>query len=83
MISCDYDSYFIFRIFLVREYYFNCTGKEFALKKINFLISCVKPNISLTELAEFHQSTNSKILQAFLAISQHYPSTHTAIGQFV
>jgi hypothetical protein len=38
---------------------------------------------TLTELAEFHQTTDSKILRAFLAIPQHYPSIHTAIKQFV
>jgi hypothetical protein len=38
---------------------------------------------TLTELAEFHKTTDSKILRAFLAIPQHYPTIHTAIKQFV
>jgi hypothetical protein len=54
---------------------FNETPKTFRLT--------VEEKRTLTELAEFHKTTDSKILRAFLAIPQHYPAIHTAIKQFV
>jgi hypothetical protein len=38
---------------------------------------------SLADLAALHQTTDSKVLRAFLALPKHYPKINSAIAQFV
>ena len=38
---------------------------------------------TLADLAALHQTTDSKVLRAFLALPKHYPKINSAIAQFV